>query len=157
MYISFASETRRISNHEVRVLLEFLGNKLLGRLAKTVNVTVNYEIDDRTSHGLIEAIPENGRCRDFEIYLNTKFGREELIKTICHEMVHVKQYARGELKSQNSKTSMWRGENVSLNDMEYYEYPWEIEAYGREVGLYRMYLRHLHENDMRFDKNGLVS
>ena len=35
--------------------------------------------------------------RTFEIEINKDIGIKELVTTICHEMVHVKQYARNEM------------------------------------------------------------
>jgi hypothetical protein len=55
---------------------------------------------------------------------------ERLIITVAHEMVHVKQYARGQVKSSKSrKTHYWMGKNIRKS---YYEQPWEIEAFSKE-------------------------
>jgi hypothetical protein len=55
---------------------------------------------------------------------------ERLIITLAHEMVHVKQYARGQVKASKScKTHYWMGKNVRKS---YYEQPWEIEAFSKE-------------------------
>ena len=35
--------------------------------------------------------------RTFEIEIDSKMGINELVTTVCHEMVHVKQYARNEM------------------------------------------------------------
>ena len=55
---------------------------------------------------------------------------ERLIITLAHEMVHVKQYARGQIKpSRSCKTHYWMGQHIRKN---YYDQPWEIEAYSKE-------------------------
>lgn len=55
---------------------------------------------------------------------------ERLIITLAHEMVHVKQYARGQVKASRSmKTHYWMGRHSRKS---YYEQPWEIEAYSKE-------------------------
>jgi hypothetical protein len=53
-------------------------------------------------------------------------------------MVHVKQFATGELVDNPSgKTVKWQGKRVTLRDDDgYWTLPWEIEAYGRELGLF---------------------
>ena len=70
---------------------------------------------------------------------------EEMIRTLGHEMVHVKQYAKNELSKQFRVArggirigSKWHGEFWDPKSKEdgYWDAPWEIEAYGREVGLY---------------------
>jgi hypothetical protein len=59
------------------------------------------------------------------------------LRTICHEMVHVKQYAKGEMKQmwKPARTTKFQGVYFS-DDMDYWDTPWEIEAFGRESGLY---------------------
>ena len=59
----------------------------------------------------------------------------EIIKTLAHEIVHVKQYVLGELRSRDVGL-LYKGINhEAMNLMEYFELPYEIEAYGREKGL----------------------
>ena len=59
----------------------------------------------------------------------------ELLKTLAHELVHVKQYVLGELKTRDVGL-VYKGINHdAMNLMEYFELPYEIEAYGREKGL----------------------
>ena len=52
--------------------------------------------------------------------------------TLAHEMVHVKQYVRHELK----EPTVWKGTNINTDKVEYWDLPWEIEAHGREIGLF---------------------
>lgn len=62
--------------------------------------------------------------------VDSKLDVERLIITLAHEMVHVKQYARGQVKASRScKTHYWMGKNVRKD---YYNQPWEIEAYSKE-------------------------
>ena len=59
----------------------------------------------------------------------------EFLKTLAHELVHVKQYVLGELRSRDVGL-LYKGINHDPeNLMEYFELPYEIEAYGREKGL----------------------
>ena len=45
-------------------------------------------------------------------------------------MVHVKQYARGQIKEiRGRKTKYWMGKKVRKG---YFEQPWEIEAFSKE-------------------------
>jgi hypothetical protein len=60
-------------------------------------------------------------------------------------MVHLKQYAKGEMKDIWRPVRMvkWQGEKYLHEEMDYWECPWEIEAYGREKGLYFKFLTYL--------------
>jgi hypothetical protein len=69
-----------------------------------------------------------------EVKRNTE---EEMIKTLGHELIHCRQYSRGEL---NEEMTMWRGRRVDSDSMSYYEQPWEIEAINLEQKLYDAFL-----------------
>jgi hypothetical protein len=62
--------------------------------------------------------------------IDTAMSIENLIITIAHEMVHVKQYARGQIThGKNLKSKFWMGQKIKS---QYYDSPWEVEAYSRE-------------------------
>ena len=70
--------------------------------------------------------------RDFELEINKTSSLRRILETVAHEMVHVKQYARKEL---TQDVTVWKGQPVEP-DTEYWDLPWEIEAHGREIGLF---------------------
>jgi predicted SprT family Zn-dependent metalloprotease len=62
--------------------------------------------------------------------LDSSLKDDILIETVAHEMVHVKQYAKGQIQSiTGRKTNKWLGKHVKAK---YYDRPWEIEAMSRE-------------------------
>jgi hypothetical protein len=71
--------------------------------------------------------------RTFEIEADKKLRLRKLLETIAHEMVHVKQYARRELHPVNET---WCGKTYNPKKVSYWDLPWEIEAHGREAGLF---------------------
>ena len=61
-----------------------------------------------------------------------------MLETVAHEMVHVKQYARREMNDwsyMEDKYYKWKNQMVPANT-DYWDLPWEIEANGREIGLF---------------------
>jgi hypothetical protein len=65
----------------------------------------------------------------------------DIIETLAHEMVHAKQYATGELVD-GGDHCYWQGKKypeATLGSIDYYFSPWEVEAYGKQVGLIRLY------------------
>ena len=65
----------------------------------------------------------------------------EILKTLAHEIVHVKQYVLGELRYRDAGL-LYKGVNhEAMSLMEYFELPYEIEAYGREKGLLYGFLK----------------
>ena len=69
-----------------------------------------------------------------EICRNTE---EEMLKSLGHELVHVLQYARGEL---NETMTLWRGKKIDSEKIPYFEQPWEQEAIILEQKLYDAFL-----------------
>jgi hypothetical protein len=68
-----------------------------------------------------------------------------ILQTLAHEIVHVKQYALGELreKLRNGQSDIiWKNRRWTPPEgqHEYWDCPWEIEAFGREYGLYKRFL-----------------
>lgn len=57
---------------------------------------------------------------------------EVLCRTLAHEMVHAKQFAKGQLRGKFGRTKMtytWMGKKCRKT---YYNQPWEIEAFSKE-------------------------
>ena len=69
---------------------------------------------------------------DFSIEIEKRQSHRRLLETLAHELVHVKQYAQGELKGENC----WMGKVVNPKNTDYWDLPWEIDAHGRECGLF---------------------
>ena len=64
--------------------------------------------------------------RTFTIEINKDIGIKELVTTVCHEMVHVKQYARNEMTDEliESGHAVWKGRKIHPKTG-YYDLPWE--------------------------------
>ena len=62
----------------------------------------------------------------------------EFLSYLAHEVIHLKQYATGELKTVNRK-EMWKGEDHT--DPPYTKQPWEIEAWGNQHSLAKDYIK----------------
>ena len=97
------------------------------------SLIISVEFDrDKQNYGSCLAVDK----REFEITLNRSLKGDDLIETICHEMVHVKQYARGQLKI---------NADLDYRTYEEYENQWhEKEAFGMEKELaegYKEYVK----------------
>ena len=115
-----------------RSMVEYCINKLMPRM-KTLNVDIKLTKLKGDA---------NGYClrdspRDFSIEVDHTQGLRTMLETIAHEMVHVKQYARSEMTDWiiEDKFYKWKGDFVP-ESTDYWDLPWEIEANGREVGLF---------------------
>ena len=79
-----------------------------------------------------------GRMKgSYRIMIAYNQSLRDFIATVVHEMIHVKQYVRGELVDliRTPTTCKWMGETVDWTKLEDNE-PWEIETYERSNILY---------------------
>ena len=82
-----------------------------------------------------------GQClhvtgNEFQIDIDSKQNLYNLILTTCHEMVHVKQYSRKELKEDFPRT-LWFNKEYSDGRC----YPWELEAWKMQKTLAHKYIK----------------
>jgi len=65
------------------------------------------------------------------------------MESIAHEMVHLKQYATGEMYDTNDPNIVqWKKKSIDLMKWHYWDRPWEIEAHGKELGLFIRWAEH---------------
>ena len=84
---------------------------------------------------------DNIRPRDFLVEVDRCLSDDELIETIIHEMVHVKQFAKEELKERFKPyyRELWYGVEIDTEN-KYMSLPWEKEAYKLQEKLYNEYI-----------------
>jgi hypothetical protein len=114
-------------------MVEFCIDKLMPRMN-----SLNIDIKLTSISGDAEGYCLRESNRDFEIEVDSSLTLRKMLETVAHEMVHVKQYARREMNDwayQQEKYYKWKDRFVPANT-DYWDLPWEIEANGREVGLF---------------------
>ena len=127
-----------------RSAAEWYANMLMGkRLANNVFCKIEFVkgLEENNEGGNCIWEDDNHRPREFTIQIDKNDDLPYMLQTLAHEMVHVKQFARGELKDIMKAHSLckWQGREFDTEDLNYWDYPWEIEAHGREKGLYRSF------------------
>jgi len=129
--------------------VKFFGRKLLGdTLYHRVSLKLIFEnFNNNKEYAYCEWEYDNHRSKDFIITVNKDLNKKQTLLAIAHEMVHVKQYAKGELKDYlRADKTRWKSEVHDLKKIDYWDQPWEIEAHGREKGLYYKFLKYEKEN-----------
>ena len=132
-------KTQKIVKDLTRFCAEMLMSK---RMADSLLIRIEFIKDlDNQYDGDCEYVDEESRPKEFLIRVNDSLKLSKKLRTICHEMVHVKQYATGEMRY------MWRPARHTKfqgtlypDEVEYWDSPWEIEAFGREPGLYTRWI-----------------
>jgi len=117
----------------VKRAAEFYAKELMtDKILENIFIRIKFKDDiDVLGYASIEEYNDSGKPREFEIELNGHISGGDVLRTLAHEMVHVKQYVYGEM---NESMTRWKGTKVAAGD--YWNEPWEIEAYGREAGLF---------------------
>ena len=121
----------------VQSLAEFCVKTLMPRM-RTLEITIKLK-NPKGAMGYCLELDSN---REFELEIDKTQPLRKLLETVAHEMVHVKQFARRELHPHNDD---WYGKTYNPKKVSYWDLPWEIEAHGREVGLF---IRWCEANDL---------
>lgn len=120
--------------------VEFCLDKFCPRMKDRMIVRVVGKEDHLERYHLYaecEYVDDDVNCREFTIYIDTTLDLLTFLETMMHEMVHVKQFAKGEMKDYTRNPSLirWKKEQIDIENTDYWDLPWEIEAHGREKGL----------------------
>lgn len=143
MIISFDNRLKDSSKRELTRAAYFFVNQLLTRdesRGVSLEIATLYDLDD-SSKGSCLCLDDGPFPKEFRIEIQ-KGKVSEVLSTLAHEIVHLKQYVKGELReTSNFNKSRWHGKLMPCTDQNnsYFDHPWEIEAYGREVGLMHKY------------------
>ncbi len=91
----------------------------------------------RTVRNLDENDGQTSHLRQFDaiVILLKPQSLERLGVTLAHEMVHVKQIAKGKLKTIKD-VHYWNGKRYSKRT-KYLDQPWEIEAFSKQELVFR--------------------
>lgn len=82
--------------------------------------------------------------REFKIIIQNNQGKKQILYTLFHELVHVKQYVTKELEEFSvAGNSIYAWRNKICLETNWDDQPWEIEAMELEVELYDQYKNHL--------------
>lgn len=105
----------------------FMLQKLLPRL-RNIEIEVKFSKMNDDAVGYCMMLDNN---REYQLEISKDLNVKELVMTICHEMVHVKQYVRNEMKEGQM---VWKKKPIA-SDTKYYDLPWEKEAYTMQASL----------------------
>jgi len=153
MEITFTGKAKNVSRKLYTQAINFYSEKLLSpKLRPNVCINIVFEAGltkpPSKIYGYCDFDDFGGPPRMFRLHIDAGLSKRMSLLTLAHEMTHMKQYAIGELKDyvKYPNKIKWKGEIIEKDSSEYWDAPWEIEALGREQGLYNMFKWHL-KND----------
>ena len=147
MRIKIHGKHKQIHAKVMRSALQWYARDLMPQLTTDIAIELNIVdnlVRDERMDAAVTWLEDPVKPRKFVMELDAGLNLERTLEMLAHEMVHVKQFATGELvDSLSGKTVKWQGKRVSVRDDDgYWTLPWEIEAYGRQPGLYARFCRH---------------
>jgi hypothetical protein len=110
-----------------------------------VMVMLSHNLPDNISGMMVHGENEVLEMRNVMIKLNAALPTDDLSRTLAHEMMHVAQYARGDLMQINNTMFRWQGQLIfDSATIPYRQRKWEKEAFTKEEGLRKAYKKLIH-------------
>lgn len=137
-YIS-ARNGNKVQNAVARSVAQHCIDKLMPRM-RTLDISILFKKIPPQENTIGTCLMQDNN-RTFEIEIQKGLSFDEIVKTVCHEMVHVKQYARNEMTDSTWKGKLrWRNRFIKKNTS-YSKLPWEREAYRKQKTLSKSYYK----------------
>ena len=107
---------------------------------RTLNLTFSIK-SLKSLYGQLEQLDD--KRREFSVVLDKNVDTKDLIRTVIHEMVHIKQYIRKEMDSEIVGSRMrWKSKTYPY-DIKYDDMPWEKEPNRLETKYGNEYLKEI--------------
>ena len=116
------------------------------RLCDTLEISVRLNptlMEKNKSVAEVEWLDTHYRAKSFNIELDADRSWFMHVLSIMHEIVHVKQYAKGEMVQSMKYSTLTKFHSDWIDDEKtnYYDLPWEVEAHGREKGMFVRWMK----------------
>jgi hypothetical protein len=110
-------------------------NEYLGRYNIQLHI-LHRGLKREHAYGYCDFVDKHYRPREFLIELDTYMNEDLYIKTLLHELTHLRQWVKGTLQLKAGKLC-YNGNLIDTQD--YHSQPHEIEAHEQEQILYEKY------------------
>lgn len=132
---------KRIDKKICKRAVKFYGKQLFSnRLYESLEIHLEFIEMDDNEYGLCNAEDETNKS--FLISINKNLTAEQTLMVLAHEMGHVKQYAKHELKDYvYGERTKFQNRIFEKASVSYWQSPWEKDARKIERKLYRAFLK----------------
>ncbi len=119
--------SRRNKKFVEAILPSMISQLKLENCTKAVVIRIADECDG--NQGITVDLSELTGC--YMVVIKPTRKLKDIGLTLAHEMVHVKQLAKGILKNKRNGVNIWAGKAYSKKTA-YLDMPWEIEAFSKQ-------------------------
>ncbi|RPG31857.1 MAG: hypothetical protein CBB72_011865 [Muricauda sp. TMED12] len=123
----------KTKNELVLQVVEFCKTKMFPR-AENVELSIHLVKNLQEKEGVLGDCFDEG-WREYVVRIDKYLDPKTMVETLCHELVHVKQYVKGQLHEYETKPGhRWQKTYIPA-DTNYADRPWEKEAFAMEKQL----------------------
>jgi hypothetical protein len=133
-----SKKKRKIVKNAARWMLGYaLGTRLANNI--TLKIRITDKLENSNVYGSVIWEDDNHRPRKYDMELCDYLKDNMLYRVIAHEIVHIRQYATGDLKDLALQANYCKWKNTLVlaegrGSGSYFKLPWEVEA-RREQGV----------------------
>lgn len=154
MKVSVRGPHKQISKKEFRFAAQFMLRHMLEEEVHE-KLFLTIQIVDMKKQNYL-GLTKGKNSKNFTIKLDPDMTKPKTLRVLAHELVHVKQFVNSELGMKQLMRdgvphTIWNSELFDETAMSHWDYPWEIEANGREEGLYQRYIEFVKTYNLNFD------
>jgi hypothetical protein len=151
--LEYSNNTAHISieggSHRKKKLVKSAARWMLGyvlgtRLANNIDLNIRFEEELKNTpiYATVTWEDNNHKPRVFDMELCNYITDRTLMRVLSHEVVHIRQYATGDLKDLAIQADYckWKNKLVKVDGqgrVRYWDLPWEIEARHQEKEIFR--------------------
>ena len=149
MRLNITGKSSNVENKIIRDAAKFYLNEILRPTTfKKIEISIFLEENlYKNSGNFAEMFPTEIiiRPKEYEIILDSKLKKRNLLLCLAHEIIHIEQYVTDKMRLYSRTNDvLWKGKLYSENT-NYWKSPWEIEAHKKELELYSQYIKSLTE------------
>lgn len=146
MRVSIIGKCIRTDVREVVAAIRYCVDRLIDERSLYENLAVtlkfrSFMVHNERSYANCSTTGEPNP-RSFMIEMDDMLTRRPALLAACHESVHVRQMARGQMQRLTPRRTAWMGVDVEETG-EWKNFPWEVEAISLENELYRDFLGYM--------------
>ena len=99
---------------------------------ENVHLCVSFSVDiPEEQAGMTYCVnpPSPNTYQVIRVWIDPRLNKTQQRLVLAHEMVHVKQYAKGEIIVVSKEEVLWKGKKYRHQEIENRQKPWECEAH----------------------------
>ena len=150
MYLEIFDKPKTLNADLLESTIRFYARKLMtSKMLKDLLLELQFTRGLKRHHGdaMMYWNDQEVKPKEFTIEMDSSIGIKTALITLAHEMIHIWQYVTGKMQDGADSTCFWEGIPYDLNEVEYEDHPWEIEAFSKEKDLYNEFKSHMEKKD----------